>query len=906
MAFAARAGTTAAAANATAGGLVPAELGFLAIYNPSLGTTDETLEDQIVYYYSAAASAPSSGGAGAQHRRSVSSPTSLTAPTRRLDANERNERLRQIGLAQGMIAFGKSFAGDQPVDSIETDKTRVILHELEPGWWILVSVNLTRLPLPGGAGAVEYSSREVKPAVLLLQDLLRAHAVFLLHHDVSLAALYTRLTTTPMSMTSSVSSASSSSSFNSFGTGASASASAASRAQFTGLLARFWDVFLFSWSVLLHGNPVRDVLPGVRMAACGELGVGVGEEDRGSGEREVLEGLVEQTHGLVDLVVCKFGGEEDDEAEAATDGEAKRSKQKQKHLVAAGEDSSLGNNSRGWLGTGREPGAEDGAIFLGVGALTRASLRTITYWMEDIYSWGPHAYGITENPSTIRRKRRRRKASPMGGSIQEQPEDQGQPEQEQEQQQHPVMDLPPLLPPLPVTQLARRSRQFSNPIPISQARKDVPDHRGSPASLDRYMSFMKLGYGTYWGAGSGGSSSNNGDSVTSGKSAAPTTTGDNLPADKRPREPDVGHFLVGLTNGPEAKESSKAVLRSVVVEMADGVRDAGESQGGSSCGMTDGNGSSGQTKKLRVVVFAKRPFLYTFLFRAEAAPVGTAADDAGLQAMLSQQVVMLHKALLGSTAYRPDKPSMAHTVAASASLGTIYDLIWDPQAMTIHSTIPNIPNIPTASGRQAHAWTRVEALNTHMQLLSMFVGTRANAAELERTCKTSRGWWIVWNRVVERSTAGDADGAGHGNSTAPSLLEADEDEADTETGTETGTAIRTGDSDAASDVSHASSHTARGAAASYTVSKEIFLIRRAGEHSEGKTTSSAAMRVISASYLGRGSAAAASSSSSSGGGGGSSEGWMGSGGWADGATRLAQGMGVDTKKYIEGLLSLNR
>lgn len=58
------------------------------------------------------------------------------------------------------------------------------------------------------------------------------------------------------------------------------------------------------------------------------------------------------------------------------------------------------------------------------------------------------------------------------------------------------------------------------------------------------------------------------------------------------------------------------------------------------------------------------------------------------------------------------------------------------------------------------------------------------------------------------------------------------------------------------------------------ISKEIFLIRRASDNTGG-------IRSVGASYVG-------------------------SGGWADGASRLAQGIGVDTRRYIEGLLSLNR
>ncbi|KAJ4306081.1 hypothetical protein N0V88_000877 [Collariella sp. IMI 366227] len=116
---------------ALASGIVPAQLGFLAIYNPSLGTTDATLNDQIVYYAS-----PSTL---AVRRRRQRAPRE-GRPTDVISQDERNERLRQIGLAQGMVEFGKSFSGGQPVDSIDTEKSRVVLHELEPGWWILAAV----------------------------------------------------------------------------------------------------------------------------------------------------------------------------------------------------------------------------------------------------------------------------------------------------------------------------------------------------------------------------------------------------------------------------------------------------------------------------------------------------------------------------------------------------------------------------------------------------------------------------------------------------------------------------------------------------------------------------------------------------------------------------------------------
>ena len=54
----------------------PAQLASFAIYNPALGPTDETLEDQIVF--------------------------DTSRKTQSL-----NEKLRQIGLAQGMVEFAR-------------------------------------------------------------------------------------------------------------------------------------------------------------------------------------------------------------------------------------------------------------------------------------------------------------------------------------------------------------------------------------------------------------------------------------------------------------------------------------------------------------------------------------------------------------------------------------------------------------------------------------------------------------------------------------------------------------------------------------------------------------------------------------------------------------------------------
>lgn len=82
--------------SASKSGIIPASLAFLTIYNPSLSQNDDTIDDQIVYYYSK--SQAQKTRRGTSHAQ---------------DGNDReykNEKLRQIGLAQGMVEFAKYYS----------------------------------------------------------------------------------------------------------------------------------------------------------------------------------------------------------------------------------------------------------------------------------------------------------------------------------------------------------------------------------------------------------------------------------------------------------------------------------------------------------------------------------------------------------------------------------------------------------------------------------------------------------------------------------------------------------------------------------------------------------------------------------------------------------------------------
>ena len=63
----------------------------------SFGTTDETFLDQVVFYWSRAARARRKDTA--QHDEDAVAERDLQA--------EENEKLRQIGLAQGMVGFAQ-------------------------------------------------------------------------------------------------------------------------------------------------------------------------------------------------------------------------------------------------------------------------------------------------------------------------------------------------------------------------------------------------------------------------------------------------------------------------------------------------------------------------------------------------------------------------------------------------------------------------------------------------------------------------------------------------------------------------------------------------------------------------------------------------------------------------------
>lgn len=235
----------------------------------------------------------------------------------------------------------------------------------------------------------------------------------------------------------------------------------------------------------MSGNPIVDIYNGIKLSVGGELGIGVGEEEWGSGERAVLEDFATTTDGLVDLVVSRFG---DPPTPVEDTGSPKT------------EDiATKGNGKPRWLGSENHPRPSDGVVFSGVGGISRTSLVQVTQWMEWIYRYGDEAYGVGEDPtSTQRRGQRKRRSRPQTKDTATRPGATNPP-------QHSTRDhgfspgIPkPLV--LGTSQSPRRTDEQSS-SQVSSEGSPAGGERGNDWSglgTDTFMKLITLGYGSSW------------------------------------------------------------------------------------------------------------------------------------------------------------------------------------------------------------------------------------------------------------------------------------------------------------------------------------------------------------------------------------------------------------------------
>ncbi|KAB8242040.1 hypothetical protein F9C07_2252363 [Aspergillus flavus] len=786
--------------------VVPAQLAYLTIYNPLLGPTDETIQDQVVFYTSRSDRLRRSG--------------SFTTDNENKETNDGwNVRLRQIGLAQGMVSFARNFSKGEAVDYVETDKSLIVLHELEKNWWILASIDLTRLPTHSSSGpssqhdasetssSSHYSSREMCPSHHLIQQLRRAHSIFLLHHDITLDALYKRV----------------------------------GRSTFCPLLENFWLRFAWNWDILLSGNPAVDVYNGIKLSAGGELGIGVGEEEWGSGEREVFEDFVARTDGLVDLVVSRFG-------DPNTLGESAATANKS-------ADTTRDDDETHWLGLDTYPRPSDGVIFSGVGTISRSSVVRISQWMEWIYKYGIDAYGVGEDPTSPRRRKHRRR---QRGRPRRDANAMTQARGNSQSRDTDGSFSPGIPRPLVVgTTQSTQPPQGPDGVSLQSSGETSParSDKGSDwmgVTTGTFVKYLTLGYGSSWSMSRTPSAhprvealKREDDSASSNKQTGPPTDGQegseespSVPEDP-PKPESRGKFLIGLKN-EKAKRDSKSLETDPTIKKS---RDRITQRTLHMYLANPSEDNPSGTIQQRAVVYIHKPFIYTFLFDPQASSLA----DPSLYHSIHHQLQPLQGSLSKSTS--PANAAARISVSGnavdinqrfSAENLPFYDLVYDPTNLTIRSSIPNIPDLgfsPLEAPRDPSAtpWSRVESLNIHHRLLSTYIETRSRPLELERTCKTSRGWWIVWVRMSD-----------------PSYKPTSDD----------------------SSISHPDDPR-----------QEAFLIRKASDH----VSTSSHARSHSGTRFFRDLGGASSP------------------GLSDmGPAKLAEGLGLDARRYIESLLNLNR
>lgn len=382
----------------------------------------------------------------------------------------------------------------------------------------------------------------MSPPALLIQQLVRAHNIFLLHHGITLDAMLEKH----------------------------------DRTKFCNTLDKYWSRFASTWDVLLHGSPAVTVYNGLKLAAGGELGMGVGEEEWGSGERLVLEDFVQKTEGLVDFIVSRFG-------------EPSPLQDPKKH---PGAKQSV-EDTDPWIGSGTVPDAADGVVFSGVGAITRRSLRDLSHWIETIYSNGDHAYGVGDNPTADRRKRRRR----MPPSAASSPEPAartarlGNRPDRSLSNRGPASTASPGIPPDLIKNVETSLQKASSAIDASVGQK-MQNQEPMLASLgdtETWMKYLTLGYGTAWGSKKGTA-----ESDPTQEQASETVKPD-APMRFVEPEPDIdyaaeklkaqilqentGYFAIGLKgdlgeldpndSDAEGDWNNRTLLRTVHVELTD-------------------------------------------------------------------------------------------------------------------------------------------------------------------------------------------------------------------------------------------------------------------------------------------------------------------------------------------------
>ncbi|KAJ5085547.1 hypothetical protein N7532_010318 [Penicillium argentinense] len=411
---------------------------------------------------------------------------------------------------------------------------------------------------------------------------------------------------------------------------------------------------------------------------------------------------------------------------------------------------------------------------------------------------------------------------------------------------------------------------MATPEPTSDLGENGAESKtgSSPSSNDQgfptetVMKYLTLGYGSAWSfskspspgepaESTGNTTQQAGDAMNTARSPPPNE----LRNDSRNRT--SGRFILGPRDDLDT-------LDDLEEESPAPGSDNGKPKSRIVHRFLHTHSSDGTPKKLQAIIYVNQPFVFTFLFD----PATSSLSSPSLYSSIHHQLGPLQKPLLVSTSPTTAsiRISQSDTSDPNKRFSTrthpVHDFVYDPSTLTIRSSIPNIPTLPsislkptrtpspspspsTSTPKPAPSWSRIESLAIHHRLLTTYIDTRSRPLELERTCKTNRGWWIVWMRIPSTPTLSKA-------SLSATLSEA-----------ESGASVST----------------------SPVPPQEAFLVRKASDYiaaGHGRVSSGARF------FRDLGGASSKSGSRAS-----------------ETPLKLVEGIGMDARRYIEGLLKLN-
>ncbi|ODQ80330.1 hypothetical protein BABINDRAFT_175730 [Babjeviella inositovora NRRL Y-12698] len=123
---------------------------YLTIFNPTLSHNDSDTDKSLLLHYS---------------------------PGREYTMDE---KLRHIGLIQGLNSFSSTFAAGSPVELVKTDKTCLAIVKLPDEYFMAMCVRLAQMV--DSKGELVYSDAEMPPDYVYTAILEKGHALFTLHH----------------------------------------------------------------------------------------------------------------------------------------------------------------------------------------------------------------------------------------------------------------------------------------------------------------------------------------------------------------------------------------------------------------------------------------------------------------------------------------------------------------------------------------------------------------------------------------------------------------------------------------------------------------------------------------------------------------------------------------------------